>query len=241
MIYVSVLTVTYYVFYTLTMERSTPPSDLLSTAPRARIDEVAPDFEARSTQGMIRMSDFRGRWLVFFSHPADFTPVCTSEFLAFERAAPRFSALGASLLGLSIDSLYAHIAWVKDIEARFNVRISFPIIEDISMTVARLYGMIHDSSATTAAVRSVFVIDPQGFIRVLIHYPMNVGRSVEEILRVLSALQESDRHSVATPEGWVPGQETVLPPPLDHAEADQRSLINGGAWYFTHAEASRDA
>lgn len=207
----------------------------------ARIDTVAPDFEARSTHGPVRMSDYRGRWLVFFSHPADFTPVCTSEFLAFERAAPRFDALGASLLGLSIDSLYAHIAWVKDIEARFDLRISFPIIEDISMSVARLYGMIHDASATTAAVRSVFFIDPDGYIRALIHYPMNVGRSVDEILRVLSALQVSDSHSVATPEGWTPGQDTVLPPPLDHAEADQRSARNGGAWYFTHGEAHHDS
>ena len=122
--------------------------------PGARIDEVAPDFEARSTQGIVRMSDFRGRWLVFFSHPADFTPVCTSEFLAFQSAAAQFDALDTDLLGLSIDSVYAHIAWIKDIETRFSTRVTFPIIEDISMTVARLYGMIHDASATTAAVRS---------------------------------------------------------------------------------------
>lgn len=209
--------------------------------PGARIDEVAPDFEARSTQGIVRMSDYRGRWLVFFSHPADFTPVCTSEFLAFQNAAARFEALEADLLGLSIDSLYAHIAWIKDIEARFDTRITFPIIEDISMTVARLYGMVHDASATTAAVRSVFFIDPDGYIRAMIHYPMNVGRSVEEILRVLNALQVSDRNLVATPEGWVPGTPTVLPPPLDQAEADQRAQIAGGAWYYTKSEAQNDA
>jgi peroxiredoxin (alkyl hydroperoxide reductase subunit C) len=206
----------------------------------ARIDEVAPDFEARSTQGMVRMSDYRGRWLVFFSHPADFTPVCTSEFLAFQKAADRFSTLNADLLGLSVDSLYAHIAWVKDIEARFKTRISFPIIEDISMAVARAYGMIHDGSATTAAVRSVFFIDPEGYVRAMIHYPMNVGRSVEEVLRVLSALQESDACQIATPEGWMPGDETVLPPPLDQAEADERAGMNGGTWYFTHQEARND-
>ena len=221
----------------MSQEIAQPPA----TGQSARIDSAAPDFEARSTHGMVRMSDYRGRWLVFFSHPADFTPVCTSEFLAFERASPRFEALGTSLLGLSIDSLYAHIAWVKDIETRFNIRVSFPIIEDISMSVARLYGMIHDASATTAAVRSVFFIDPEGYIRALIHYPMNVGRSIEEILRVLSALQTSDSQSVATPEGWVPGQGTVLPPPLDHAEADERSRTNGGAWYFTHREAGHGA
>ncbi len=209
--------------------------------PGARIDEVAPDFEARSTQGIVRMSDYRGRWLVFFSHPADFTPVCTSEFLAFQNAAARFEALDADLLGLSIDSLYAHIAWIKDIEARFDTRITFPIIEDISMTVARLYGMVHDASATTAAVRSVFFIDPDGYIRAMIHYPMNVGRSVEEILRVLNALQVSDRNLVATPEGWVPGTPTVLPPPIDQAEADQRAQIAGGAWYYTKSEARHDA
>lgn len=209
--------------------------------PGARIDEVAPDFEARSTQGIVRMSDYRGRWLVFFSHPADFTPVCTSEFLAFQNAAARFEALDADLLGLSIDSLYAHIAWIKDIEARFDTRITFPIIEDISMTVARLYGMVHDASATTAAVRSVFFIDPDGYIRAMIHYPMNVGRSVEEILRVLTALQVSDRNLVATPEGWVPGTPTVLPPPIDQAEADQRAQIAGGTWYYTKSEARHDA
>lgn len=219
------------------------PADAARPAalPGARIDEVAPDFEARSTQGIVRMSDYRGRWLVFFSHPADFTPVCTSEFLAFQNAAGRFEALDTDLLGLSIDSLYAHIAWIQDIEARFNTRISFPIIEDISMTVARLYGMIHDASATTAAVRSVFFIDPDGYIRAMVHYPMNVGRSVEEILRVLTALQVSDRNLVATPEGWVPGTPTVLPPPIDHAEAAQRARIAGGPWYYTKSEAQHDA
>lgn len=210
-------------------------------AQTARIDELAPAFEARSTQGLVRMSDYRGRWLVFFSHPADFTPVCTSEFLAFQKASDRFGALGADLLGLSVDSLYAHIAWVKDIEARFQTRISFPIIEDISMSVARAYGMIHDGSASTAAVRSVFFIDPDGYVRAMIHYPMNVGRSVEEILRVLSALQESDAAHIATPEGWVPGAPTVLPPPLDQNEADARAQMAGGTWYFTAQEAHHDA
>ncbi len=202
----------------------------------ARIDATAPDFEARSTQGVVRLSDYRGRWLVFFSHPADFTPVCTSEFVAFEKAKDRFAGLNCELLGLSVDSLFAHIAWIKDIEERFGVRISFPIVEDISMAVARAYGMIHEAAATTAAVRSVFFIDPAGIIRALIHYPMNVGRSVGEILRVLAALQESDALEIATPEGWQPGDASVLPPPLDQAEADRRSAMNGGAWYLTHTD-----
>lgn len=209
----------------------------LPTSPEARIDDLAPDFVARTTYGEVLLSDYRGRWLLFFSHPADFTPVCTSEFVAFQRAKPQFEALSCNLLGLSVDSLYAHIAWVKDIEARFGEKITFPIAEDISMSVSRAYGMIHDGSATTAAVRSVFFIDPEGYIRALIHYPMNVGRSVEELLRVLQALQTSDACQLATPEGWRPGQQAVLPPPLDLAEADKRSGMNGATWYMTPAEA----
>ena len=213
--------------------------DLPHPAPQARIDEIAPEFEARTTQGLINLSDYRGRWLLFFSHPADFTPVCTSEFVAFQKAKPDFDALNCDLLGLSVDSLYAHIAWVKDIEERFGVKITFPIIEDISMAISREYGMIHDGSQTTAAVRSVFFIDPEAYVRALIHYPMNVGRSVDELLRVLAALQQSDACHVATPEGWKPGDNAVLPPPLDQAEADKRSAMNGGAWYLTHTEASQ--
>ena len=173
---------------------------------------------------------------MFFSHPADFTPVCTSEFVALERARSRFKDLNCSLLGLSVDSLYAHIAWVKDIEVRFDVKISFPIVEDISMAISRAYGMIHESSATTAAVRSVFFIDPDGVIRALLHYPMNIGRSVEELLRVLQALQLTDDAQLATPEGWQPGDDAVLPPPLDISEADKRSATDGHAWYLTEAQ-----
>ena len=173
---------------------------------------------------------------MFFSHPADFTPVCTSEFVALERAGSRFETLNCSLLGLSVDSLYAHIAWVKDIEARFDVKVSFPIVEDISMAISRAYGMIHSSSETTAAVRSVFFIDPVGVIRALLHYPMNIGRSVEELLRVLQALQLTDDAELATPEGWQPGDDAVLPPPLGIAEADQRSAADGNAWYLTEVQ-----
>lgn len=208
-------------------------ADAASPAPEGamvRIDEPAPDFEARSTQGLVRLADFRGQWLLFFSHPADFTPVCTSEFLALQKALSRFEAMGCALLGLSVDSLYAHLAWLRDIEARFDVRITFPIVEDISMHVARLYGMIHDASASTAAVRSVFFIDPEGYVRALVHYPMSVGRSVEELLRVLAALQTADEAIVATPEGWQPGDATMLPPPVDQAEAESRT---GKAWYYT--------
>ncbi|MEM5516256.1 peroxiredoxin [Henriciella sp. AS95] len=203
--------------------------------PTAGIGSVAPDFEARSTQGPIRLSDYRGRWLVFFSHPADFTPVCTSEFIAFQKKADRFAALNCDLLGLSVDSLYSHLAWVKDIEARFDVRISFPIIEDISMSIARAYGMIHDDSQSTASVRSVFFIDPEGLIRAVIHYPLAVGRSVEEVIRVLAALQTAEQDGVSTPEGWTPGEESVLPAPISLQEADERAGLNGDAWYFTRS------
>lgn len=200
--------------------------------PTIRIDERAPDFSARSTEGMLQMSDNLGHWLVFFSHPADFTAVCTSEFIAFENARLEFDKLNCRLLGLAVDSLYAHIAWVRDIEERFGERISFPIIEDISMSVSRAYGMIHDESATTATVRSVFFIDPEGYIRAIIHYPMNVGRSVSEILRVLTALQLTDQEEAATPEGWHPGQDTVLPPPINRQEASERANAAGGSWYY---------
>ena len=206
-----------------------------AVAGSARNDERAPDFMARSTLGPVRLADYRGRWLLFFSHPADFTPVCTSEFIALQKAKARFDALGCDLLGLSVDSLYAHIAWVKDIEARFGVRITFPIVEDISMAVARAYGMIHDGSATTAAVRSVYFIDPAGYIRAQIHYPMNIGRSVDELYRVLSALQQSDRENVAMPEGWQPGDDGLLAPVTDQSEADARDAAKDGAWYLTRA------
>lgn len=199
----------------------------------AQIGAVAPDFDARTTEGLIRLSDFRGRWLVLFSHPADFTPVCTSEFIAFEKQIDAFRALDCDLVGLSVDSLYSHLAWVKDIEARFDVRISFPIVEDISMSIARAYGMIHEASDSTASVRSVFFIDPEGVIRALIHYPLAVGRSIDEILRVVAALQVSDAEGVSTPEGWRPGDEAVLPAPTDMNEVEQRSSMPGKAWYLT--------
>lgn len=210
-----------------------------STSQATKIGSVAPDFDARTTEGLVRLSDYRGRWLVFFSHPADFTPVCTSEFIAFQKQLSAFQAHDCDLLGLSVDSLYAHLAWVKDIETRFSVRISFPIIEDISMAIARAYGMIHDQSESTASVRSVFFIDPEGVIRAMIHYPLSVGRSVDEILRVLAALQIADRDGVSTPEGWTPGDETVLPAPVNMNEVDDRTGRSGGAWYLTQSGGTR--
>ena len=186
------------------MSHSTPP-----THSPPRIGNDAPAFSCRSTRGEVRLSDYRGRWLVFFSHPADFTPVCTSEFVAFARAADEFDAIGCALLGLSVDSLFSHLAWVRAIEERFSLKIPFPVCEDPSMAIARAYGMLDAAAGTSATVRGLFVIDPQGLVRMSSFYPMSTGRSVAEVLRTVRALQLSDGHDVATPEGWQPGDEII--------------------------------
>lgn len=180
-----------------------------------RIGDAAPDFEARTTHGPVRLSDYRGRWLVFFSHPADFTPVCTTEFVALARHHERFEAMGCALLGLSVDSLYSHFAWVRAIEERFDVRISFPIVEDPSMAVGRAFGMIDENASDSAAMRTSYFIDPAGMIRATTCYPHNVGRSVDEMIRLLAALQLTDEKQVLTPEGWQPGDDVLAIPALD--------------------------
>ena len=179
-----------------------------------RIGDVAPDFEARTTHGPVRLSDYRGRWLVFFSHPADFTPVCTTEFAALARQQDKFEAMDCALLGLSVDSLYAHLAWVRAIEERFDVTISFPIVEDPSMAVGHAFGMIDENAADSAAMRTSYFIDPAGVIRATTCYPYNVGRSVDEMIRMLAALQLTDEKDVLTPEGWQPGDDVLTLPPL---------------------------
>lgn len=183
----------------------------------------APEFSARTTLGERRLADYRGRWVVFFSHPADFTPVCTSEFVALARAAPRFAELDCELLGLSVDSLFAHLAWILAIEQAFGVQVSFPVVEDPSMAIARAYGMTAPDAADSASVRATFFIDPQGVIRAITWYPMTNGRSVEEMLRLLAALQETDRTGASTPEGWRPGTPTVEPAPLTLEDARERA------------------
>ena len=175
------------------------------------IGDIAPDFACRTTRGERTLADYRGRWLVLFSHPADFTPVCTSEFVAFARAQSEFAALDCDLLALSVDSLFSHMAWVRSIKLRFGIQILFPIIEDPSMAIARAYGMIHDGSRHSGTVRACFIIDPVGLIRLMLWYPMSVGRSVAEILRSVRALQASDAHHVLMPEGWQPGDEVIDP------------------------------
>lgn len=200
-----------------------------------RLNEPAPDFSARTTQGPRALKDYRGQWLILFSHPADFTPVCTSEVVAFARAYPRFRALGCELLGLSVDSTFAHLAWLRSIREHFGVEVPFPLVEDPSLRMAHDYGMVQSGASDTSTVRAVFFIDPDSRVRAMVHYPMSNGRSVEEFLRVLQAMQTSDRHGVATPEGWQPGDKVMVPPPLTLAEADAR--IRAGHeyvdWYFS--------
>lgn len=188
------------------------------TAPRVlHIGDPAPNFEARTTMGPISLADFRGRWLVLFSHPADFTPVCTSEFVALAKASDRFEALQCALLAVSVDSLYAHLAWVRAIRDGFGVTINFPIVEDTSVIIGRAYGMVAEHAPDAAAMRSTYFIDPAGYIRAMTCYPATVGRSVEEMLRVLAALQAVDGDDVVTPEGWQPGDAVLAPPDQDQA------------------------
>lgn len=195
------------------------------TAP-VRLGDAAPDFVARSTQGTVKLSDCKGRWVVFFSHPADFTPVCTTEFIGLAKLKPAFDALDCALIGLSVDSLYAHLAWVRAIEAQFGVRIDFPIIEDPSMAVGRAYGMIDDSSTDSMAMRSAYFIDPRGVVRAITSYPHNVGRSADEMLRLVAALKAADDGGAFAPEGWRPGAPLLAPPPDGHAPLDE-----GADWF----------
>lgn len=203
--------------------------------PMPRINEPAPDFTAKTTDGTRSLADYKGKWLVLFSHPADFTPVCTTEFMGFAKAADDFGALNCELLGLSIDSVHSHIAWMRSIEEKFGVAIPFPIIEDLSMQVAKSFGMIHPGASDTSAVRATFIIDPDGIIRAMVYYPMSNGRSVAEFLRLLKALQTSDANKVATPENWQPGEKVIVPPPATAADAAARKDqgYEYTDWYFS--------
>ncbi len=193
------------------------------------LGDTAPLFEARTTMGHVSLLDYRGRWLILFSHPANFTPVCTTEFVALSRAAGRFAGLGCALLAVSVDSLYSHLAWVRAIRDNFGVTVSFPIIEDPSMVIGRAYGMIADTAGDAGTMRSTYFIDPAGIIRAMTCYPATVGRSVDEMLRMVAALQRVDADDVVTPEGWQPG-DAVLMPPESHQDAMLASA-NGDAWF----------
>ena len=187
-----------------------------------RIGEPAPQFEAVTTQGRSQLEDFRGSWLILFSHPADFTPVCTTEFVGFTEIYPELKQRGVELLGLSIDSVYAHIAWVRNIEEHFGIEIPFPVIADLDKKVATLYGMIMPGESKTETSRCVFVIDPEGVVRAMIFYPLTTGRSMPEILRLIDALQTADKHHVATPANWHPGDKVIVPTPQTQEAAEER-------------------
>lgn len=201
-----------------------------------RLNEPAPDFTANSTHGPIKLADYRGKWVVLFSHPADFTPVCTTELSEFARRQADFDKLNVQLVGLSIDSVYAHIAWVRNIKQNFDVEIRYPMIADLDMKVASAYGMIHPGASSTATVRCVFVIDDEGIVRAMVYYPLTNGRSVNEILRLVQSLQTSKSKGVATPEGWKPGDDVIVPPPLTLGDAEKRvadSSLKVTDWYFS--------
>jgi len=200
-----------------------------------RIGESAPQFEATTTFGQIKLSDFKGGWLILFSHPADFTPVCTTEFMAFAQAHPRLREMNCELLGSSIDSVYSHIAWVRNIQEKLGVEITFPVIADLDKQVAMLYGMIMPGESKTETSRCVFVIDDKQTLRAMVYYPLTTGRNIEEIVRLVQALQTSDKQGIATPANWKPGEEVIVPPPRTAEAAAQRMKEPPGKcadWYF---------
>jgi len=192
------------------------------------IGQKAPSFQAVTTQGMINFPmDYEGEWIILFSHPADFTPVCTTEFMTFAKMKNEFEELNTKLVGLSVDSLYAHIAWLRRInelewKGMKNLEVTFPLIEDIKMDVARKYGMIQPNQSTTQAVRAVFVIDPKGIIRTILYYPLSTGRNFDEIKRIIQALQKADADGVATPADWRPGEDVIVPPAGSCGTAKER-------------------
>ena len=192
-------------------EHSTPPSTGL------RIGDRAPNFTARSTSGDIQLSDFRGKWLILLSHPADFTPVCTTEFVALAKAAKDFADRDCALMALSVDSLFSHFAWLRLVRDRFGVEVRFPIVEDPTLVIGRAYGMVAPGDNDSATVRTTFFIDPEGTIRAMTCYPANVGRSTPEMLRTLDALQAVDGNAALAPANWQPGEAMLAPPLTDLA------------------------
>lgn len=211
------------------MEHAISPAQSLP-----RIGAMAPSFEASTTHGTLRLEDFRGNWVVLFSHPADFTPVCTTEFIAFAELHAEFQKRNTELLGLSIDSLFSHVAWMRNIKEKFGVEVPFPVIADLNKDVASLYGMIHPEDSSTETTRCVFIIDDKGKIRAMIYYPLTTGRNMDEILRVIDAIQTSDKSGVATPANWRPGENVIVPPPMT-TEAAEKRISEGYQctdWYF---------
>ena len=193
------------------------------------IGEKAPSFKAHTTMGTINFpEDYNGKWVIFFSHPADFTPVCTTEFMTFASMHEEFKKKNTELLGLSIDSTFSHIAWLRTIKEKIqfkgmkDVEVKFPVIADLKMDVSKKFGMLQPEASDTQAVRAVFVIDPEGKVRAILYYPLSVGRNMDEIMRLLTALQTSDSESIATPANWVPGDDVIIPPPGSCGAAKER-------------------
>ena len=207
-----------------------------------RINDPAPDFEAKSTHGPLKLSDLKGKWVVLFSHPADFTPVCTTEFVEFARRSDEFKQRNAQLVGLSVDSITAHIAWIRNIEQHFGVKIDFPVIADLDTKVAQKYGLIHPSASETATVRAVFLIDDKQKIRALIYYPMTCGRNIDEVLRALDAMQTADDNACATPANWQKGEQVIVPPPQTTEDAEKRmqSDYDVTDWYLSKRTLSKE-
>ena len=216
-----------------------------------RIGDRAPEFKAVTTQGNINFpNDFKGEWVILFSHPADFTPVCTSEFMTFAYLEEKFAKANCKLVGLSIDGLFSHIAWLRTIKEKIeyngmkNIEVKFPLIEDITMEIAKKYGMIQPGESKTQAVRAVFFIDPKGIIRALIYYPLSLGRNFDEIYRALIAMQTSDKFSVATPADWQPGDDVIISPAGSCGVAEERMTSKNGLhcedWFFCTKKLDKD-
>ncbi len=215
-----------------------------------RIGEMAPAFVAKTTQGEIKFpQDFKGSWTILFSHPADFTPVCTSEFMTFASREKQFNDANCKLVGLSVDGLYSHIAWLRTIKDKIeykgmkNVEVNFPLIDDVSMTIAKQYGMIQPGESDTQAVRAVFFIDPSGKIRTIMYYPLSLGRNFDEIYRVLVGLQTADKFGVATPADWQPGDDVIVPTAGSCGVAKERmedkSEMTCYDWFFCTKKLSK--
>ena len=228
-------------------------NDIAVTTGMPRIGDPAPAFTAVTTQGEITFpADYAGSWVIFFSHPADFTPVCTSEFMTFASMEDEFTALNTKLVGLSIDGLYSHIAWLRTIKDKIEfkgmkgVEVTFPLIEDITMEIARKYGMIMPGEDSTKAVRAVFVVDPQGIIRTIIYYPLSLGRNFDELKRVIIALQTADALSVATPADWRPGDAVIVPTAGSCGTAKERMEgkeegVTCIDWFFCTKDVTKEA
>ena len=193
-----------------------------------RIGDQAPEFTAQTTQGEVTLSTWQeGKWVVLFSHPADFTPVCSTELTEFGRRYKEFEQRGVKLIGLSVDSIHSHLAWHQNLGKILGVSLPFPLIADSTRAVSELYGMIHPGASATVTVRALFVIDPKRVVRALIYYPLNIGRNVEEVVRIIDALQTADKHGVACPVNWKPGDKVIVPPPKTEKEvADRLALQN---------------